>query len=98
MKIFMIIKRLRYSGAYKMFMWVAKALANRGHEVTVFTFMKNDVEELQPNIRWIKADLEHASIFRKVKEARRWIKKQKQTSPYHFFLMQISLTPWLAWE
>jgi glycosyltransferase involved in cell wall biosynthesis len=75
MKVFMIIKRLRYSGAYKMFMWVAKALANRGHEVTVFTFMKNDVEELQPNIRWIKADLERASLVRKVKEARRWMKE-----------------------
>lgn len=75
MKVFMIIKRLRYSGAYKMFMWVAKALANRGHEVTVFTFMKNDVEELQPNIRWIKADLEHASLVRKVKEARRLMKE-----------------------
>ena len=75
MKIFMLIKRLRYSGAYKMFMWVAKALANRGHEITVFTFMKNDVEELQPNIKWIKADLEHSSLFRKVKEVRRWMKE-----------------------
>lgn len=86
MKVFMIIKRLRYSGAYKMFMWVAKALANRGHEVTVFTFMKNDVEELQPNIRWIKADLEHASIFRKVKEARRWIKKTEADISISFLL------------
>ena len=75
MKVFMIIKRLRYSGAYKMFMWVAKALANRGHEITVFTFMKNDVEELQPNIKWIKANLEHSSLFRKVKEVRRWMKE-----------------------
>jgi len=31
MKIFMLIKRLRYSGAYKMFMWVANALAEKGH-------------------------------------------------------------------
>ena len=74
MKIFMIIKKLRYSGAYKMFMWLAKTLANSGHEVTVFTFMSNDVKELPANIRWIQTDLEHASIFKKVKEARRWMK------------------------
>ena len=43
MKIFMLIKRLRYSGAYKMFMWVANALAEKGHEVTVFTYMNSDV-------------------------------------------------------
>lgn len=73
MKIFMIIKRLRYSGAYKMFMWVAKVLADRGHEVTVFTFMSNDVKKLPANIKWIKTDLEHASIFKKVKEARKWM-------------------------
>lgn len=86
MKVFMVIKRLRYSGAYKMFMWVAKALANRGHEVTVFTFMKNDVEELQPNIRWIKADLENASIFRKVKETRRWMKETSADISISFLL------------
>lgn len=59
MKILMVIKKLRYSGAYKMFMWVAKALADRGFDVTVFTYMQNLVTELPPNIKWIQVDLEN---------------------------------------
>ena len=35
MKILMIIKRLDYSGAPKMFMWVANNLAKRGMDVTI---------------------------------------------------------------
>ena len=75
MKIFMLIKRLRYSGAYKMFMWVAKALSVRGHEVTVFTFMSNDVKELPSSIRWIQVDLEHAGLHKRVAEARHLMKE-----------------------
>lgn len=71
----MLIKKLRYSGAYKMFIWVAKALADRGHEVTVFTYMNNYVKELSPNIRWIQADLEHAGILKRVTEARHQMKE-----------------------
>ena len=62
MKILMVIKKLRYSGAYKMFMWVAKNLANQGIEVTVYTYMKSDVEYLSDNIHWIKDDLESANF------------------------------------
>lgn len=63
----MLIKRLRYSGAYKMFMWLAKQLADSGHDVTVMTFMPNDVESLSGNITWIKKDdLEHKNILKKI--------------------------------
>ncbi|MCR4769936.1 MAG: glycosyltransferase [Bacteroidaceae bacterium] len=75
MKIFMLIKKLRYSGAYKMFLWVAKSLAEKGHDVTIFTYMKNDITELSYNIRWIQVDLENASLFRKVTETKQWMKK-----------------------
>lgn len=75
MKIFMLIKRLRYSGAYKMFMWVAKALADRGYDVTVFTYMRSDVEKLPSNIRWIQADLEDAGIRKRVGEVRHYMEK-----------------------
>lgn len=75
MKIFMLIKKIRYSGAYRMFVWVAKALADRGHEVTVFTYMKNDINELPANIRWIKADLEKAILWKKVSQTRQHIKE-----------------------
>lgn len=75
MKIFMLAKKLHYSGALKIFMWVAKALADRGHEVTVFTYMKNDINELPANIRWIKADLEKAILWKKVSQTRQHIKE-----------------------
>lgn len=75
MKIFMLAKKLHYSGAYRMFVWVAKALADRGHEVTVFTYMKNDINELPANIRWIKADLEKAILWKKVSQTRQHIKE-----------------------
>ena len=57
-----------------MFMWVANALAKKGHEVTVFTYMNSDVEELPEKIRWIKADLENSGLVKIVKETRRQIK------------------------
>lgn len=71
----MLIKKLSYSGAYKIFMWVAKALADKGHEVTVFTYMNSDVKELPHNIRWIQTNLEHAGMWKSVVEARRQMKK-----------------------
>lgn len=54
----MIIRRLRYSGAYKMFMWLSKALADNGNEVTVCTWNKSDVETLPSNIKWIQLNLD----------------------------------------
>lgn len=75
MKVFMLIKRLRYSGAYKMLIWVAKALADRGYEVMVFTYMSNDVKELPSNIKWIQADLENAGTRKRVMETRRHMKE-----------------------
>lgn len=58
MKILMIIRRFRYSGAYKMFMWLSKALADNGNEVTVCTWNKSDEETLPSNIKWIQLNLD----------------------------------------
>lgn len=67
MKIFMLVKRLSYSGAYKMFLWVATSLANRGHEVVIMTFMHSDINEVPDNIRWInRDDLRNKNFFLKV--------------------------------
>lgn len=75
MKIFMLIKKLRYCGAFKMFMWLADALCKQGHSVTIMTFMPNDVNELNPNINWIKHDeLANKNIFQKIHIIRREIK------------------------
>lgn len=58
MKILLTIKKLRYSGAYKMFMWVAQNLASQGFDITVYTYMKSDVKSLGDKIHWIDEDLE----------------------------------------
>lgn len=87
MKIFMVIKRLDYSGAYKMFMWLANALCERGHEVTVMTFMHNDVETLNSKINWIKHDeLENSSIIKKIVVIRKEIRKSKADVSISFLL------------
>ena len=83
----MVIKRLRYSGAYKMFMWLANALCERGHEVTVMTFMHNDVETLNSKINWIKHDeLENSSIIKKISVIRKEIRKSKADVSISFLL------------
>lgn len=86
MKVLMVIKKLRYSGAYKMFMWVAKVLADRGFEVIVFTYMRNDVTELPANINWIKVDLEDKGFLSHLKAARKVVKKVKPSCVVSFLL------------
>lgn len=46
-----------------MFMWLSKALADKGHEVTVCTWVHNDVDALPSNIRWIKLSLDGKNFF-----------------------------------
>lgn len=86
MKILMVMKKLRYSGAYKMFMWVAKALADRGFEVTVFTYMQNLVTELPPNIKWIKVDLENKGFFSHLSAVRKVVRDVKPDCVVSFLL------------
>lgn len=86
MKVLMVIKKLRYSGAYKMFMWVAKALADRGFEVTVFTYMRNDVTELPVNINWIKVDLENKGFVSQFKAVRKVVKRVRPSCVISFLL------------
>lgn len=86
MKILMVMKKLRYSGAYKMFMWLAKALADNGFDVVVFTYMQNDVKELSPNIKWIKEDLEKRNAFFHFMAIRRIIRTEKPKCVISFLL------------
>lgn len=86
-KVFMVIKRLRYSGAYKMFMWLANALCERGHDITIMTYMRNDVETLNSKMHWIKHDeLENSSIIKKISVIRKEIKKSKADVSISFLL------------
>lgn len=86
MKIFMIIKRLRYSGAYLMFMWVARMLANRGYHVTVCTYMISEINELPDNIEWVQLDLENASFFKRLVSIRKEIKRRRPDVSISFLL------------
>lgn len=69
-----------------MFMWVAKNLANQGIEVTVYTYMKSDVEYLSDNIYWIKDDLETANFFTQLKSLRDVVKRTQADCCISFLL------------
>lgn len=75
----MLIKQLHYSGAPKMFLWVANALAERGLDVTVLTYMKRDGTTPPNIVNWENLEyLENKNIYHKYKAIRKYI---KQTLP-----------------
>lgn len=82
----MLINKLRYSGAYKMFIWLANALCNQGHTVTVMTYMLNDLNNLNPKIDWIQYDYEHKNIIRKIIVIRKEIKRVNPDVSISFLL------------
>lgn len=86
MKILMIIRKLRYSGAYKMFMWLAKALADNGLDVTVCTWANNDVNTLPGNIKWKKLELDGKGFFTVMRAIRKVIKEANADVSLSFLL------------
>lgn len=82
----MVIKKLRYSGAYKMFIWLAEALSERGHDITVCTYMRNEVHSLQPGIKWVHTDLEGRNILLQLNYVRRELKKANADLSISFLL------------
>lgn len=63
MKVLMIVRELGYSGAFKMFSWLANALSDSGHDVTVCTWIGGNVELHDENIRRINLDLSSTGFF-----------------------------------
>lgn len=87
MRIAMVIKQLHYSGAAKIFMWLATALANAGHEIIVFTYLPDDIKRpYNPNIQWIRMDMRHSGFYAKYKAYRRIIKKYHPACSISFLL------------
>lgn len=82
----MVIKKLRYSGAYKMFIWVAESLAKRGFDVIVFTYMKSDVSRLHGNIKWVQDDLEMAGFVKQIRKVHSLIKEYRPDVCISFLL------------
>lgn len=87
MRIFMVIKRLDYSGACKMFVWLANSLCKNGHEVIIMTFMSKNTANIEKAIKWIQCDyLENKDIFKKIITIRRNIKECKPDVSISFLL------------
>ncbi len=95
MKVLLTIKKLRYSGAYKMFMWVAKGLADKGFDITVYTYMQNDIEHFADNVHWIKDKLDTASFPTHLRALRKVI-KDVQPAYCISFLLDANLLNTLA--
>ena len=74
----MIIRQLHYSGAPKMFTWVANSLAEKGYDVTVFTYEEDKENRLSDKVNHIHHDLKNCGIIKKVSFIRALI---KQISP-----------------
>ena len=70
MKILMIIRWLHYSGAPKMFTWIANVLAEKGYDVTVFTFGDDKENRLSDKVHFIHHDLQNVGFFKIIKTIR----------------------------
>lgn len=82
----MIIRWLHYSGAPRMLKWVAEALAERGHDVTVLTFSKGiDIGDFG-KVTHIHHDLDGVGLFGKIKHIRKVIKEQDADVSISFLL------------
>jgi len=87
MRVLMVIKQLRYAGAYKMFRWVASSLAKKGFDVIVFTYLPNLPEfESLDNVLLIKKDLRKHSLLAKTRALRSIIKQYNPDCSISFLL------------
>ncbi len=72
----MLIKYLEYGGAFKMFLWVAKVLAQRGFDVTILTYLPNQTSVVPDRVKLIEKDLSHSGFIGKTWQIRKAIKEQ----------------------
>ena len=83
----MLIRFLDYSGAPTMFRWVAEALNERGHDVTVCTFntIRRDVK-LSDGIKWIDVTDKKKGMVGKIRRIRQYVKEIKPDLSVSFLL------------
>lgn len=82
----MLIKNLEYGGAFKMFLWVAEALAKKGNDVTIVTYLPNKTHIIPNNVNLIELELGNICIWGKIKRIRKLIKEQSPTVCLSFLL------------
>lgn len=76
MKIFMLMRAVQKGGASHIFMWLAKSLADRGHQVSVMNYADIKEMEYASNVKLIyKPDLVKKGMLTIVKSVRQEIKK-----------------------
>ena len=88
MKIFMLIKWLHNSGAPRMFAWLANGLAEKGHDVIVYTYHDYDGESvaLSRKVHHIHQSLDGVGLMGKIKHIRGIIRKEDPDVSISFLL------------
>ncbi len=74
MRIFMLIRYLNYSGAPKVFLWLAKSLSLKGHHVTICTFATQDSLKIPESVNRVDLTKDHLSFLGKIRRFRKLIK------------------------
>lgn len=84
----MLIKWLHNSGAPKMFVWLANSLAEQGFDVTVYTYLDYDGQEvtLSNKVHHIHESLNNCGLIGKIKHIRTAIKKSGPDVSISFLL------------
>ncbi len=83
----MLIKWLHNSGAPKMFLWVAKNLALKGHNITILTYMNTDKPLIVPShINYIHKNLQNTGILKRINIIRNIIKEEQPDISISFLL------------
>ena len=86
MNILMLIRTLDYSGAFKMFIWLAESLTKVGHSVTICTWINYENIELASNINKIKLNLSKNHFFSILRSFNNVVKEQNADICISFLL------------
>ncbi len=87
LKILLMMKYIIRSGASKIFLWLAEALAERGHEVKVLTFRDKMQSFDVPNgLQWERFNLTKNGTYTRVKKIREVIKEFQPDVSISFLL------------
>ncbi len=86
MKVFLIIRYLDYSGAPKMFLWVARSLTERGYDVTICTLNTSSDIKVPPNLKWIDLTQDNLGFWGKIRKLRKIIRQGEYDVSISFLL------------
>lgn len=84
----MLIKWLHNSGAPKMFAWLANSLADKGHDVTVYTYhdFNGETVALSNKVHHLHENLDQTGLMGKIKHIRKIVKRENPNVSISFLL------------